>query len=43
MNAHGSLYSMVWLINLKDKNNQYYADKPFDDCPKRQHYWMGNK
>jgi hypothetical protein len=22
---------MVWLINLKNNNNQYYADKPFEE------------
>jgi hypothetical protein len=34
---------MVWLINLKDNNNQYYADKPFEECSKRQYYRMRNK
>ncbi len=38
MNASGSFYYMVWLINLKDNNNQYYADKPFEGCSKRQYY-----
>jgi hypothetical protein len=33
MNACGSFYSMVWLINLKD-NNQYYAYKQFDGVPR---------
>jgi hypothetical protein len=38
MNARGSCYYMVWLINLKDNNNQYYPDKPFERCFKRQYY-----
>jgi hypothetical protein len=37
MNVRGSV---LWVINLKDYNNQYYADKP---CSKRQYYWMRNK
>ncbi len=28
-----SFYSGVWLIKLKDKNNQYYVDKPFESVP----------
>jgi hypothetical protein len=36
------LYSAVWLINLKDNNNQYYVDKLFEGCFKRQYYWMRN-
>jgi hypothetical protein len=43
MNVRGSFYSMVWLINLKDNNNKYYADKSFEDCSTRQYYWMKNK
>ncbi len=41
--TRGSFYSMVWLINLKVNNNQYYVDKPFQGCSKRQYYWMKNK
>ncbi len=36
-------YSMLWIINLKDNNNQYYADKTFEECSKRQYYWVRNK
>jgi hypothetical protein len=43
MNAHGNFYSMVWIINLEDNNNQYYAGKPFEGYSKRQYYWMRNK
>jgi hypothetical protein len=34
---------MVWSINLKDNNSQYYADKLFEECSNRQYYWMRNK
>ncbi len=37
------LYFVVWFINPKDYNNQYYADKPFEECSKRQYYFMRNK
>jgi hypothetical protein len=43
MNARGSFYFILWLINLKDNNNQYYAAKPFENCSKRQFYSMRNK
>jgi hypothetical protein len=43
MNTHGNFYSVVWLINLTDNNSQYYADKLFEECSKRQYYWMRNK
>jgi hypothetical protein len=43
MNAHGRFNSMVLLINLKDNNNHYYVDKPFEGCSRRQYYWMRNK
>jgi hypothetical protein len=31
------------LINLKDNKKQYHADKTFEECLKRQYYWMRNK
>ncbi len=43
MNADGSFYFVAWLINPKDNNNQYYADNTFEECSKRQYYWMRNK
>jgi hypothetical protein len=43
MNTHESFYSIVWFMNLKNNNNQYYADEPVEDCSKRQYYWMRNK
>jgi hypothetical protein len=39
MNASGIFYSMVWLINLKDNNNQYYTHKRFEGCSKIQYFW----
>ncbi len=38
-----AFYSIVWLINIKDNNNQYCVDKAFEECSKRQYYWMRNK
>jgi hypothetical protein len=34
---------MVWLIKRKDNNNQYYADKPFEEYSKRKYCWMRNE
>jgi hypothetical protein len=43
MNTHGSFYSVVFQINLKDNISQYYAAETFEECSMRQYYWMRNK